>query len=59
MPVRWDDLDKLKGGAQWTIENAREHLSFQSLDPWADFWKSRQTLAGAMRLLGFDARQQA
>ena len=59
MPVSWDELDKLKGGAQWTIENAREHLSFQSLDPWAAFWKSRQTLTKAMRMLGFDARQKA
>ena len=58
MPVGWDELDKLRGGAQWTIANAREHLSFQSLDPWADFWKSRQTLAKAMRTLGFDAQQR-
>jgi bifunctional non-homologous end joining protein LigD len=24
----------LKSGAQWTIANAREHLSFQKADPW-------------------------
>ncbi|CAN5466377.1 DNA ligase D [soil metagenome] len=53
MPVSWDDLPKLKGGAQWTITTAREHLSFQSSDPWTDYWKSRQTMTAGMKLLGF------
>jgi len=34
MPVTWDALDAVKSSAQWTIANAREHLSFQSEDPW-------------------------
>ena len=54
MPVGWDDLAKLKSGAHWTIATAREHLSFQSADPWLHYWKSRQTLAKAMRSLGFE-----
>lgn len=55
MPVSWDDLPKLKSGAQWTISTAREHLSFQVADPWADYWKSKQTLIAAMKTLGFKA----
>jgi len=47
MPVNWDELAALKGGAQWTIATAREHLSFEKSDPWADYWKSRQTLTVA------------
>ena len=53
MPVSWDDLPKLKSGAQWTIATAREHLSFQMKDPWSEYWKRGQTLTGAMRRLGF------
>jgi len=53
MPVSWDQLPSLRGGAQWTIATAREYLSFQQDDPWADYWKSKQTLTVAMRKLGF------
>lgn len=53
MPVSWDDLTKLKSGAHWTIATAREHLSFQSTDPWTGYWKKRQTLTAAMKTLGF------
>jgi len=53
MPVAWDQLPKLKSGAQWTIATAREHLSFQQSDPWADYWTSKQTLTKAMKLLDF------
>ncbi len=55
MPMSWDDLPKLKGGAQWTVATAREHLSFQKVDPWADYWKTRQSLGGPMKVLGFKA----
>jgi bifunctional non-homologous end joining protein LigD len=55
MPVSWDDLAKLKSGAQWTIATAREYLSFQTADPWAEYWKSKQPLAGAMKMLGYVA----
>lgn len=54
MPVSWNDLASLKSGAQWTISTAREYLSFQSSDPWADYWKTRQTLTSAMKSLGFN-----
>ena len=56
MPVAWDDLPKLKSGAQWTIVTAREHLSFQAVDPWAGYWKAKQTLNGPMKALSFKPR---
>src|SRR6185436_3592014 len=43
MPVAWDELAGLHGGAQWSIATAREHLSFEKADPWAGFWACRQT----------------
>jgi bifunctional non-homologous end joining protein LigD len=54
MPVDWQSLPTLKGGAHWTIANAREHLSFQKTDPWADYWTSKQALKTAMARLGFE-----
>ena len=55
MPVAWNDLPSLKGGNHWTVKTAREHLSFQRVDPWAGYWQQRQTLTVAMKLLGFKA----
>jgi bifunctional non-homologous end joining protein LigD len=52
MPVAWEALKDLKSGAMWSIATAREYLSFQGSDPWAGYWKSRQTLAKAIKALG-------
>jgi bifunctional non-homologous end joining protein LigD len=51
MPLAWDDLHALKRGDQWTLRTAREHLSFQSADPWRDYWACRQTLSAGLRRL--------
>jgi bifunctional non-homologous end joining protein LigD len=51
MPVAWEALDSLGSGAHWTIATAREHLSFQTIDPWAGYWTSKQTLTRALKLL--------
>ena len=51
MPVSWAQLNDLKGGAQWTVQTAREYLSFQQQDPWADYWSGTQSLASAIKLL--------
>jgi bifunctional non-homologous end joining protein LigD len=59
MPVSWDQLGALKSGAQWTITTAREYLSFQKDDPWADYWTARQTLTAAMKALGFKPSAKA
>jgi len=53
MPVAWEQLPQLKGGAQWTVATAREHLSFQREDPWAGYAAARQSIVGAARRLGF------
>jgi bifunctional non-homologous end joining protein LigD len=55
MPVAWEQLMQLKSGAQWTIQTAREYLSFEQVDPWAGYWKAKQTLSAAMKTLGFVA----
>jgi len=55
MPVAWSELAALKGGAQWSIATAREHLSFEAEDPWRDFFGTKQTLTAAIRKLGLAA----
>ncbi|WP_431046533.1 DNA ligase D [Roseateles sp. L2-2] len=52
MPIDWDELGDVKRADQWTLANARDRLSFQKIDPWRDYWKSRQTLTKGMKLLG-------
>jgi bifunctional non-homologous end joining protein LigD len=52
MPVAWEALEGLKGSDQWTVRTAREHLSFQQVDPWADYWTCKQTLAAGRKALG-------
>ena len=52
MPLAWDDLHTLKRSDQWTVRTAREHLSFESTDPWRDYWTCRQTLTAGLRTLG-------
>lgn len=53
IPIHWEELSTLKSGAQWTIATAREHLSFQTADPWAEYWTKKQSLGQAMKKLGF------
>ncbi|RZL94073.1 MAG: DNA ligase D [Variovorax sp.] len=53
MPVAWEDLSALKSGSQWNVRTARDHLSFQTTDPWGAYWKTRQGLAQPMRRLGY------
>ena len=52
MPITWDELSNVRSGNAWTIRTAREYLSFQSGDPWKDYWSARQTLSQPSRKLG-------
>ena len=54
MPISWDQVSSLKSAAQWSIATAREYLSFETSDPWADYWKAKQTLTAAMKTLDFE-----
>jgi bifunctional non-homologous end joining protein LigD len=55
MPIAWDDLAALKRSDQWTVRTAREHLSFQGADPWADYASCKQTLTAGLKSLGLAA----
>jgi bifunctional non-homologous end joining protein LigD len=55
VPVRWDELMKLKGGAHWTVGTLHERLD-EGNAPWADYDASRAGLTAAMKTLGFKPR---
>jgi bifunctional non-homologous end joining protein LigD len=55
MPIAWDDLASLKRSDQWSVRTAREHLSFQRVDPWQHYWKCKQTLSAAFKALLADS----
>jgi bifunctional non-homologous end joining protein LigD len=55
VPVRWDELMKLKGGAHWSVPTVHTRLD-EGNAPWADYEGSRVALAAAMKKLGFDPR---
>jgi bifunctional non-homologous end joining protein LigD len=55
VPVGWEELDGLTGGAHWTVGSVGERLALGN-DPWADYERSRHRLAAAMKTLGFKRR---
>ena len=53
MPVGWSDLDTLSSGAHWGVGTVGERLALGN-SPWQAYAKKKQTLARAMKKLGFD-----
>ena len=54
VPVAWDELASLKGGAHWTVRNVHTRLD-QGNAPWKAYTGSAKSLATAMKRLGFKA----
>ena len=54
VPVAWEELPDLKGGAHWTLRNIGERLAIGN-EPWRQDTAAarRQTLRAAMRALDF------
>lgn len=52
VPVRWEELQGLGGGAHWTVATAHERLD-EGNGPWEGYEASRAALAPAMKKLGF------
>ena len=53
VPVRWDELDGLKGSAQWTIANIHTRLDAGN-EPWDDY--APQAIGRAMKQLGIEPK---
>jgi bifunctional non-homologous end joining protein LigD len=52
VPVRWEELQHLKGGDHWTVGAVHTRLD-QGNTPWDDYEAGRKGLAAAMKALGF------
>ncbi|MCS0631938.1 DNA ligase D [Telluria mixta] len=58
VPVRWEELPKLKSGSHWSVKTVHTRLD-EGNAPWADYDKSAVTLTKAMKALGFKAEKKA
>ncbi|MFW7340080.1 DNA ligase D [Pollutimonas sp. H1-120] len=52
VPVGWEEVEKLKGSAQWAVQNIHERLDTGNA-PWAAYAKSSRSLGPAMKILKF------
>ena len=52
VPVSWDELEKLRGGDQWTVLTVQTRLD-QGNAPWDGYAKAAVGLSKAMKALGF------
>jgi bifunctional non-homologous end joining protein LigD len=52
VPVQWDELAGLKGGAHWTVSSVHTRLDLGN-SPWHDYEDNRRPLSQAMKTLGF------
>lgn len=52
VPVGWDELPELTGGAQWTLADVRTRFEPGNA-PWDGMERARKGLAGPMKVLGF------
>jgi bifunctional non-homologous end joining protein LigD len=51
MPIAWNDLPRVHSGAHWNIANVLDHLAERKRDPWALYWKAKQSLKPAITAL--------
>ncbi|MFS2036931.1 DNA ligase D [Polaromonas sp. CT11-55] len=58
VPVAWDELESLTGGAHWTAQTLGARLAVGN-QPWDAYEASRNTLTAAMKQLGFKPAVQA
>jgi len=52
VPLDWDELTQIDGGAHWTLRNIDARLAHGN-QPWDAYARSKQTLAKSMRALDF------
>jgi bifunctional non-homologous end joining protein LigD len=61
-PVTFEELDSLRSGDHYTLQNLARRLEYEGADPWADFFKVKQKLpeldATLTRRAGSPARKR-
>ena len=48
VPLAWDELTRTLNPNRWTVQTAPARLKRLRTDPWADFWRAKQRLSGAV-----------
>ncbi|CAN4279800.1 DNA ligase D [Pseudoxanthomonas sp. LjRoot125] len=51
MPLRWDELGRIKGGDAYTLSTAPRRMSRLGAHPWGDYTRRRQDLASVSEAL--------
>jgi bifunctional non-homologous end joining protein LigD len=46
MPIRWDELTAALKPSSWNVRTAERRLSSLRVDPWKDYWTTKQRLSG-------------
>ena len=54
VPIRWDELARVSGGAHWSLQNIDGRIDAGNA-AWTGYDQSLQGLDAAMEMLGFDA----
>ncbi|MFV3330999.1 DNA ligase D [Pseudomonas sp. NY15437] len=49
VPIGREEVQQIKGAAQWTLRNVVQRLDELGEDPWAGYGKTRQTITAKMR----------
>jgi bifunctional non-homologous end joining protein LigD len=52
VPVEWEEVPRLTGGAQWTVQNIHTRLD-QGNAPWREYGAAARGIGAAMKVLGF------
>ncbi|MDR6536576.1 DNA ligase D [Variovorax soli] len=52
VPVEWEEVPRLTGGAQWTVQNIHTRLD-QGNAPWREYGAGARGIGAAMKVLGF------
>jgi bifunctional non-homologous end joining protein LigD len=52
VPVRWEELGKLKGGDHWTVGTVHTRLD-EGNAPWDGYAEAAKSITAAMKVLGF------
>ena len=56
-PVTWDELQALRSGSQYRVDNLLARLDHLPRDPWADLPRTRQTLPSVASKAGQRSRR--
>jgi bifunctional non-homologous end joining protein LigD len=52
VPLAWEELQSLTSANRWSVSNIHERLD-KGNNPWADYETTRQSIAPAMKMLGY------